>query len=196
MWHVLLLFLLSVALMPFVQAQSGRGDFTASLGVFSNNGYRGGTFPAPATGAGTVNLAVEYRFSRLFSAGPYASYTYSWYHYDFSQPNYTEEWKGWDIGARGSFHFSPLIMKKDKVDLYVSAFVGYVGMNMVYDKNNIYRDTLNYSEHALNAGVIAGGRFYFNKHVGLYAEAGLAREAFIGGGVSLNFGGKGKGHIP
>lgn len=77
-------------------------------------------------------------------------------------------------------------MRFDKLDLYVTAFLGYNSMQAVYDKNNIYRDSLNHRVDAFSAGPIIGAKFYFNRHLGIYAEAGLARVAFIGAGLTWN----------
>jgi hypothetical protein len=79
---------------------------------------------------------------------------------------------------------SPVLIKNDKIDLYAAAFSGYTSREFLYDKNNIYRDSLNFNIHTLSVGGILGGRYFITEHIGLYGEVGLSRDLFLGGGVT------------
>jgi hypothetical protein len=63
-------------------------------------------------------------------------------------------------------------------------------MALVYDKTNIYRDILNYSVNTLSFGGLVGFRYYITPKFGLYGEAGMSRELFLGGGATLRINSK------
>ena len=135
----------------------------------------------------TVNLYCEYFFDKAFSIGLYGAYTYSYYKFhDFTYPSesYKDAWEGWDLGLRYTLHLSPILIKNEKIDLYLSAFSGYTKRALVYDKKNIYRDSLNYNTDAFSVGGILGVRYFISKKIGVYGEAGLSRKTFLGGGVT------------
>lgn len=137
----------------------------------------------------TINLYSEYFFDKLFSVGIYGAFTYSYSKYENDvNPEVNEKnvWKGWDFGLRYTLHFSPVLSMKKNTDLYLSAFFGYTTRKAVYDQKNIYRDILNYNTDALSVGGILGFRYFLSEKVGLYAEAGLSRQLFFGGGVTYD----------
>jgi hypothetical protein len=68
--------------------------------------------------------------------------------------------------------------------LYLAAFPGYTSRSLVYDKTNIYRNSLNYNINALSVGGILGFRYFIFKKLGIYGEAGLSRNIFLGAGLT------------
>jgi len=169
--------------------QTRKNSVAINFGISSGYGYpnvvhQNSSIPA-------LNLSGDYSLNKLFSMGVYGSYAYT-FHESHTPPemDYKDVWKGWDMGIRSSFHFSPLILKNQNIDLYLAAFFGYTVHYLLYDKKNIYRYNFKYKVDDINAGSIAGFRYYISKVVGVYAEAGLARKLFISGGVSFRINSK------
>jgi hypothetical protein len=173
--------------MPFIGlSQFKKKDLLINAGIASGTGYPGSPGTTANGGIPTTNLSTEYTFINLLSLGIYGAYTYSYFKFDHPQVGYKDVWKGWDVGIKSTFHFSPLFIKNETHDLYLAAFAGYTTRAMVYDKSNIYRDFLNYKVDDFSFGGILGYRYLLTPKVGLYGEAGLSRKFFLGGGASLN----------
>jgi hypothetical protein len=181
--------IISILFITFIgRAQTNKKNLLINFGPSSGYGYPTGLYRENSR-IPALNLSADYSLNKLFSLGIYTAYTYSFYKVHFPptpEIDYKDVWKGWDIGVRGIFHISPFIIKNEKIDLYMGPFFGYTNHSLVYDKKNIYRDSLNFKKDAVNAGGIFGFRYYITKNVGLYAEAGMARKFFMNGGVSFN----------
>jgi len=169
-------------------AQTRRNNLVINLGLSSGYGYPNALHEENIT-LSALNLSMDYSLNKFFSFGSYAAYTYSFYEFhDRLMPeiNYKDVWKGWDVGVRSSFHISPIIMKNKKVDLYITGFFGSSVHSLVHDEKNTHRDSLNFKVHDVNAGSIAGFRYYIARAIALYFEAGLSREFFMSGGLAFN----------
>lgn len=168
--------------------QSYKKTFTINMGLSEEGyGYPNGLPETQTNVCPTVNIYCEYFLGKLFSIGLYGAYTYSYdkfHDFTYPQDSYKDAWKGWDFGLRYTFHLSSIFIKNEKIDLYLSAFSGYTRRALVYDKKNIYRDSLNYSADALSAGGILGFSYFISKKIGVYGEAGLSRKTFLGAGVT------------
>ena len=168
--------------------QTSKNSFTISLGLSDEGyGYPNHLADVPTNILPTVNLYGEYYLSNVLSIGVYGAYTYSYYKFhDFTYPSesYKDAWQGWDFGLRYAVHLSPIFIKNEKIDLYLSAFSGYTKRSLVYDKKNIYRDSLNYNTDAFSVGGILGVRYFISKEIGVFGEVGFSRKAFLGGGVT------------
>jgi hypothetical protein len=170
-------------------AQTTKNSISINFGLSSGHGYPSHLYRENCNCIPSINLSANYSINELFSAGIYGAYTYTYFKYkNYLEPliTYEDIWKGWDIGIRGSFHFSPLIIKNKNFDLYTTAFIGGALYSLEYDKKNIYHDSLNQKFNAINIGGLLGFRYYITQVIGLYAEGGLSRKFFIGGGVTLN----------
>lgn len=166
------------------RAQTQKGDFKISLGAFSSYGYPEG-LPSTATNSiPTTNLTAEYLIHRAFSIGAYTSYTYTYYKYTGPYP-YKDVWREWSFGAKGSFYPSAFFKNNEKFDLYLTGFLGYTTGSLILDKDNIYRDELNYSKNDLSGGGILGLRYHLSPRMALFGEMGMARKFFVGAGASL-----------
>jgi len=168
-----------------------KNAFLISFGPSSNGyGYPIGLGATATNSIPTTNLFVEYGISDRITFGVYGAYT-NWYD-EFVDPQvgYKDEWKGVDLGVRGTYHSRPLIFKN--LGFYLSPFVGYTHRSMVYDKTNIYRDELNYKVDAITIGGLTGLRYWFLPFFGVYAEAGISRKFFVGGGATFRIGAKDK----
>ncbi len=74
-----------------------------------------------------LTAALEFGVHENFSVGPYVGYA-SW-NYDYTSFNYS--WNFLAVGARGSFHYVPVLnealdlsLDEEKLDFYVSLLVG------------------------------------------------------------------------
>ena len=179
--------IISTVLVPSFKGwtQNDKHDIKISFGAFSGYGYPNG-LPGTTSGIPTLNLTGEYFLNKFFSLGGYTSYTYSFDEFENPQSGYKDVWKGWDVGVKTNFYISPFFKKNEKIDLYLTGFFGYTTRSLVYDKSNIYRDSLNYSVDATTVGAILGFRYFINTVIGFYFEAGLSRNSFLGAGVSFN----------
>src|SRR6185295_1677961 len=177
-----LLFITSIG-----HAQTDKHDIVINLGVSSGYGYPSSLYRSNS-GIPAVNLSGDYSLTRLVSVGVYAAYTYSFYKFQYPgmpEAEYKDVWKGWDVGVKSSFHISPLIIKNDDWDLYITAFFGYANHSLIFDRKHD-NGHINYHVGEINAGSILGFRYYLSRNIGLYAEAGVSRKFFAGGGLSLN----------
>ena len=174
-----------------MSAQTNKNTLIINFGAASGYGYpiKLGDLYSEIP---TSTLSAEYPFNSLLALGIYTAYTYASYKYPYPPVAYKNVWKGWDIGIHGSLHIVSLIKRekkikvdKERTDLYLKVFSGFTSRSLVYDKWNIYRDSLNYQIKVLSLGSILGLRYYVNKWFGFYAEIGISREVFIGGGVTF-----------
>lgn len=170
--------------------QTHNNGFTLNLGLSDEGyGYPNHLTDVPSNILPTINLYSEYFFNKLFSVGIYGAFTYSYYKYEnnvYPDINSKDVWKGWDIGLRYTLHFNQALSMNKKTDLYLSAFTGYTARKLVYDKTNIYRDVLNHHINAFSIGGILGFRYSISEKFGLYAETGLSRKIFYGGGATYH----------
>ena len=169
------------------QAQTDKKDIVINLGVSSGYGYPS-SLSRTNSGIPAINLSGDYSLTRLISVGFYSAYTYTFYKFQYPtmpETEYKDIWKGWDVGIKSTFHVSPLILQNEDWDLYITAFFGYANHSLIYDirHNNGH---VSYHVGEINAGSILGFRYYLSRNIGLYAEAGVSRRFFGGGGLSLN----------
>ncbi|MFZ6025177.1 MAG: hypothetical protein ACOYVG_12075 [Bacteroidota bacterium] len=183
----LLLFTMSSQFILLAQAQTNKGSLIINLGASSGYGYPTGLKSTENSGIPTLDFHAEYSLHKIFSFGPYIAYTYSFDQFDNPQVGYKDVWKGWDIGLRGTLHVGSIFLQNEKADLYITSFAGYITRALVYDRTNIYRDSLNYKTNDFGAGGIVGFHYFFNNRLGLYIETGISKEFFIGGGVAYKF---------
>ena len=172
------------------RTQNNKNDLLINFGASSGYGYPNGLTSTENSGIPTLNISGEYSLCKLFSLGVYGAYTYSFFKYDHPQVGYRDVWEGWDIGLRSTLHLASLFVKNEKCDFYLAPFVGYTTRSLIYDKSNIYRDSLNYTVDAVSVGGIFGFRYLITKNFGVYGEAGLSRKFFVGGGISFNINSK------
>ena len=178
-----LLFITSIG-----QAQTGKNDVVINLGVSSGYGYPS-SLSRDNSGIPAINLSGDYSLTRLISVGFYTAYTYTYYKFQYPtmpEIEYKDVWKGWDVGIKSTFHVSPFIIKNEDWDLYIAAFFGYANHSLVFDRKNVDNDHINYHVGEINAGSMLGLRYYLSRNIGLYAEAGVSRKFFAGGGLSFN----------
>jgi len=172
-----------------VHAQNKKGDVYVQLGVSNGYGYPIELTALSEDNIPAVNFGVGYCVNELYHVGFYSAYTYNHFTHDYPPPAFKDVWKGWDIGIKNTFHIGRLLLKNDKLDLYVGAITGYTQRSRVYipetEPPGYYYDILNYKEDAFTIGALAGIKYFITKRLDLYGEMGFSREFFIGGGVSI-----------
>ncbi|HEX6432480.1 MAG TPA: hypothetical protein VF008_32525 [Niastella sp.] len=180
----------SVCLTLVARTQIKKNDILINFGAYSGYGYPSGLgrIDTENSGIPTLNLNGEYSLSKYFSAGLYSAYTYSYFKYDpLTGSGYKNVWKGWDIGIKSTIHVSHFLIKDNNAYLYLTAFSGYSTFALVVDKNNIYRDSINYKVDDFSIGGILGFRYLITRQFGFYVESGISRKFFVGGGLSFAF---------
>lgn len=154
------------------QAQNAyeQGDNILNAGI-SLGGYSYGYVGARSGGFIPLTASLEHAMTDKLSIGAYAGYA-SW-KYDYSGGKYG--WNFYSVGAKGSFHYLPLLneaidlgLDEEKIDLYISVLAGlemrkYSADGTVFDYGN---------STFFRLGPVLGGRYMFNPKVGAFFEAG------------------------
>jgi hypothetical protein len=174
------------------QAQTDKNDIIINAGVSSGYGYPSSLY-RENSGIPAINLSGDYSLNRLISVGFYSAYTYSFYKFQYPtmpETEYKDVWKGWDVGIKSTFHASPLILENEAWDLYIAAFFGYANHSLIFDRKHVDNGHISYHVGEINAGSMLGFRYYLSRNIALYAEAGVSRKFFAGGGLSFNINSK------
>ncbi|CAN5220866.1 hypothetical protein BH23BAC1_BH23BAC1_26390 [soil metagenome] len=185
---ILLLLIVTASSMSFNSfAQQGAynlGDKIFMAGVsFGTYGYgylgsRGGGIPLYAS--------LEFGVHESISVGPYigyASYNYGYGIYDY-------RWNFLSVGAKGSWHYLPLLNRElelniddDVFDFYVSLFFGYENRSFSGDDFG-----LNYANTGrLVFAPVLGFKYLFTPSVGAFVELGRGAFGYATVGVSVTF---------
>jgi hypothetical protein len=167
------------------KSQHSKSDLLLNLGFSSGYGYPNGLPETENSGVPALNFDGEYSLNKFIGIGIYGAYTYSFYKYNSPTQSYKDNWIGWDMGARLTLHIASFFIKNEKADLYLAGFSGYTTMALKLDKNDIYRDSLDYRVKAFSAGPILGFRYAVSPRFAFYLEAGTSRMFFVGGGVTF-----------
>ncbi len=143
------------------QGRYDKGDFLLNAGIGLGYYYAGGV---------PILLSGEWAVSDVISVGPYLGYTSYNYNYGFFGTRYKYRYTFFDLGVRGSYHFSELFeIANDKVDVYGGAFLGFVVSSYSGDNASGFSDPY---ASGLRLGLHAGARYFFSEKVAGYAELG------------------------
>jgi len=188
-YHRVILSTFIILSFSVVHAQNKKGDIYLQIGVSSGYGYPTELTSLDKSSIPTISFGAGLCVNKLYHVSFYAAYTYSYFTYNYTLPEYKDVWKGWDIGIKNTFHVGKLLLKTDKLDPYIGVFTGYTQRSRVYISDigppGYYYDILNYKEHAFTIGGLAGLKYFISKRLDLYGEMGYSRGLFIGVGVSL-----------
>ncbi|HEX7412696.1 MAG TPA: hypothetical protein VF411_01530 [Bacteroidia bacterium] len=170
----------------------GGGNYYAS--AYSGYGYSYNVSPAFSI---TYEQTIKQRVGPGYiGVGGYMGYqgSSSTYNYSYDDHGYignyysTNSWSDFMIAARGAYHWD--VVNKKKVELYAGALLGLRIQTYRYTTNN---PDPNYHGYWVNNGsvfpafsVFVGGRWYFAKNVGLFAEVGYG-ISYLTGGISFKF---------
>lgn len=165
--------------------QEGDKIFLAGIS-FGYYGY--GFVGSRSVNVPPINAALEFGIHENFSVGPYigyASWGYNWTNtYDYN-------WSFLSVGARGSFHYVPLVnealdlnLDEEKLDFYVTLIIGlefqsfdgdaFGGYNYANDTDFIF-------------GPVLGFKYKFNDKIGAYFEGGRGAFGYGTIGVAVHF---------
>lgn len=163
----------------------GLGGYVAYWGVgykstpYLNLSFEHGVYDFPKT----KNLSIG-----IGGYLGYKSVSYEWNSswvdkngkYHFNEPiKYT--WTYTHIGIRPTLHYS----FNDKAEIYGGLNIGYVVVSFKYSPSDFTGFSGSYGS-TIGWGTFVGGRYYFSKSFGIYAELGYG-AAYLNLGVSLKF---------
>jgi len=175
------LFLTVMGTPQTTQAQSfEKGLLSISPGLnLGNIGFYG-------SGTGIPLVAsAEFAILEYVGVGPYAGFV----NYSFGSGANKYRYTFISVGVRGDFHYNALLeeilemdLNSDKVDLYIGILLGYQTTSYSGPDGDIYRGLYN---NRGTSGVTVGGRYYFNKNLAVFAEAGRSLYGALNVGLTL-----------
>ncbi len=165
-----------------------QGDKIAQLGVsLGAYGYGGGFFGSRSF-ALPVNASLEFGFHEFLSAGPYVAFS----RWGYKAPTYNYHFSVFAAGARGSFHYLPLIndgldlgLDESKLDFYITVMLGIEARNWNYGDNFSGTVQSNDARFAFNG--VLGFKYKFNQNWGAYFEGGRGAIGYATFGASYTF---------
>jgi hypothetical protein len=164
-----------------------KGDKIFLAGItFGSYGY--GFVGTRGIGVPPLTAALELGIHENFSVGPYvgyASYNYDWIGFDYSY-NFLS------VGARGSFHYVPLLnealdlsLDEEKLDFYVSLLMGLEFQTFSGESNGTNVNFDNDTEFIF--APVLGFKYKFNDKFGVYFEGGRGAFGYGTIGVAVHF---------
>ncbi|GAB2824856.1 hypothetical protein [Ferruginibacter profundus] len=159
-------------------AQAGKafskGDKLVNAGLGLNSYYSNG-FPA--------GVSLEVGVSDLVSVGGNVDYLAANYNYS---PGYKYKYTALYFGARASYHFNEILqLNNEKVDLYGGVTLGFRNFSFRDDFSN--NGLGNEYSSGLFLGGYLGGRYYFGKSIGAFAELGAIGATNARVGITCKF---------
>jgi|SRR5690606_12633015 len=103
--------------------------------------------------------------------------------YKYTDLGYTAKWNYTTVGLRGAYHYNGFI-KVPQLDAYGGIMLGYNIVNYSSDDNSTALDDTYGSE--LGFSGFLGGRWFFSKKIGAFAELGYG-VAVLNAGVTFKF---------
>lgn len=140
-----------------------KGDTQLNLGLgFSNHGV-------------PVFVGLDHAISRDVTLG--GELSYRGYNENWSNTDYHHNI--WGISGNANYHFNYVLNLPSEWDFYAGLNVGFVSWNSPKGYGGSYNS-------GLGLGAQVGGRYYFNKNIGVNLEFGGGNE-FSGGKIGLTF---------
>jgi hypothetical protein len=157
-------------------------DFNDVKGInLLNAGVGLGSYGLYGTGGLPLTASFEHGVSKNISAGIEAGFIQRKFAYDWKYSYFM-------VGLRGSYHFNEaLSITNSKLDVYGGAGLLYRHFTVKYgdaQPDDYYGGKS--SSGAMTIDLHAGGRYFFNEHVGAYAELGYGISP-LKLGISLKF---------
>ena len=132
----------------FAQMAIDKGTKFVNLGIGLGGAYSYGS----ALG---FNAAADFGVAKNITVGGVVGYR-----------SFGDGVGGYDLGARGSYHFNDLLSTPETVDLYAGiglTYFGYTGLSGV-----------GYNLSFISVPIHIGGRYFFSEKLGAFAELGSA----------------------
>ena len=162
-----------------------------SFGYYGYNLGRGRSVGVPP-----LTAALELGIHENFSVGPYIGYASWGYNYRDLNINYSYNWSFLAVGARGSFHYVPLLnealdlsLDEEKLDFYVTLIVGLEFRSRTGDDNfgGLLGENDNDTDIGFQLGPVLGFKYKFNDRFGAYFEGGRGAYGYGTLGVAIHF---------
>ncbi len=177
----------TVSLDPSGDRAYEEGDKIFQVGI--GFGRAAGGYGFGSYGFGLPVLAsLEFGLHEYFSVGPYAAFAR--YNFNYAGARTGLHATYFSVGARGSFHYVPLIndaldldIDESKIDLYVTALLGLETYSVDYDDI----PGASGSTSGLDFGTVIGGRYMFGDNLGVYSELGYGALSVFTIGLSYIF---------
>ncbi|HVV53701.1 MAG TPA: outer membrane beta-barrel protein [Mucilaginibacter sp.] len=169
--------------LAMAQSQSSafsNGDNLLNVGIGLGSPFFGSGYSASLPINPTVSF--EHGVTDAISVGGMISYASSKYSYTVPGLAYTLKENATFLGVRGSYHFNQLWQIPDNFDVYGGASLGYVIVN-VSDNQGYATGTAS----GLGLGVFAGGKYYFQSNLAVYAELGYQSLSVLNAGITFKF---------
>lgn len=167
-----------------MQAQSfdkGTKVVALGIGLGSSRGGFGFTSTMPGFSLQFEQGVWEAGGSGIVSLGGYLGYKSFSDKYDFGSITSTSKWNYTIVGIRSAYHFTGLGI--DNIDLYGGMMLSYNILNYKYTDNTGYSGSVGDVGSTAGLTIYAGGRYYFNESIGVYAELGYGVAYLNLGGV-------------
>jgi hypothetical protein len=156
------------------------GDNLLNIGIGFGSPYFGSGYSASLPVNPTVSF--EHGVTDAISVGAELSYASSKYSYNIVGSAYSFKESATYIGVRGSYHLDNVLSIDPKFDLYGGASLGYVIVSV--------SDNQGYSASAASGagfGVFAGGKYFFQSSLAIYAELGYQSLSVLNAGIAFKF---------
>ena len=130
----------------FAQMAIDKGTKFVNLGI----GLGGGFY---YSGGIAFNAAADFGVAKIITVGGAAGYR-----------SFGDGFGGYDLGARGSYHFNELLSTPENVDLYAGlglTYFAYTGAASSF-----------YNSSFISVPIHLGGRYMFAEKTGVFAELG------------------------
>jgi len=174
---VLFLFAVSTIIVSTAQVKKNggytKGDKILNIGLGINSYYSGGI---------PIGASFEKGITDVISVGANIDYLSSKYDYGYGSSKFSALY----VGVRGSYHFNALLdIDDEKVDLYGGATLGYRNFSW---SDTYYGTSISGSYGSgIYLGAFIGGKYYFSKSAGVFAELGAIGSTNARVGVALKF---------
>jgi len=181
---LLIIFLLMAARTISVAQSSSafsNGDnlFNAGIGIgtpFFGSGYSS-SLPVNPT------ISYERGITDQISVGAQLSYASSKYSFDDGfGDDYSFTESAVYVGARGSYHFGEQLGLDSKFDVYGGVSAGYVVVTVSDNEGDSDTGT-----SKPGFGAFAGGKYFFQPKLGVYAEVGYQSLSYLNIGLAFKF---------
>lgn len=181
--NLLLTVLLIIIICSVGLAQSksySQGDNLLNVGIGLGSPYFGAGYSSSLP----VNPTVSYErgITDVISVGGSLSYASSKYNYNIVGTAYSLKESATSVSLRGSYHLNDILSIDKKYDLYGGAALGYVIVSV--------SNSLGYAASAASGagfGVFAGGKYYFQSNLAIYAELGYQSLSVLNAGITFKF---------
>lgn len=188
---ILMLLACSVFIFKSVSAQDKAYELKNSVinlgvGFGYSVGYVSGTSASPV-----LNVSYEYALIEagpgLLGIGGCLSYQGSNFEHSDGFGTYKQSWNTTFFALRGTWH--PEMLIGEKYDVYGALQIGYYNYHYKFTGTGLYDDAGEYSsdlDNSIGLGLVVGGRYFFTKNIGAFAELGYD-IAYFKIGLSAKF---------